>query len=73
MTELQKQTFGKNVKHLMIDHDMKSRDLAEKIGYKEKMLSKVLNGEKVPPLNMVVAISDVFRINMDALINSNYQ
>ena len=68
MTEQQRQAFGKNIKHLLIDKDVSQRDLAEAANVSEHMISKVISGAKKPPFDVVIAIANRLGVTVDDLI-----
>ena len=68
MTEKQRKAFCKKIKHLMIDKNVKQRELAEAACVSEPFLSMVLSGVKKPPFDLVIAISKKLGVTVDSLI-----
>lgn len=68
MTEEQRKAFGNEIKHLIIDKNIKQREIAEAACVSEPFLSMVLSGVKKPPFDLVVAISKKLGVTVDSLI-----
>ena len=80
MTENQKEAFRKKVKHLMIDTGVKQRDILDAVNdirseiqkkpISEQFISKIVNGEKEPTTEVLIAMSRKFGCTVDELIKS---
>lgn len=63
--------FAKNLKHYRIKSGLTQKQLAEKIGYTEKSVSKWENGSALPTMEMVLTLADLFCLSLDELIFEN--
>ena len=61
--------ISNNITKLRKNAKMTLNDLAKKINYSNKMVSKWENGDIVPSIEVLIKISEVFKISLDALIN----
>ena len=61
-------TFAENLKHYRIKSGLTQRQLAQKIGYTEKSVSKWENGSALPTMEMVLTLADLFNLSLDELI-----
>ena len=61
--------ISNNITKLRKNAKMTQNDLAKKINYSNKMVSKWENGDIVPSIEVLIKISEVFKISLDALIN----
>lgn len=60
--------FGKNLKHALVDKDMKQVTLAEKCGVSFYTISKFTRGECTPGAELLIKIADVLGVTVDSLI-----
>ncbi|MBO5701349.1 MAG: helix-turn-helix transcriptional regulator [Clostridia bacterium] len=70
MTEKQLKEFGKKIKHKMIDKNITQRELAQKAGVSEVMISRILKGDKKPPFDTVLSIAKCLGVKVDDLLPS---
>lgn len=68
MDEL-KSTIASNIIELRTNAGMKQAELAEKINYSDKSVSKWERAEAVPDVAVLKSIADVFGVSVDFLIN----
>jgi len=53
--------LGKKIKVARVEHDLNQSELAEKIGAKQKSISRYENGLSVPSIETLVKISKVLK------------
>lgn len=80
MTENERQAFGKKVKHLMIDTGVKQRDIQDEVNrmrerankktISEAFISKIVNGDKSPTIEVLAAMSKCFKVTIDELVKA---
>ncbi len=63
--------FAKNVSTLRSEKKMTQSELASKLNYSDKSVSKWERGESVPPIETLKAIADLFGVTIDYLISDN--
>ncbi len=63
------ESFAKNLKQKRCELGMTQRELAEKIGYSEKAVSKWESGQTLPPATVLVTLADTMRVSMDELLS----
>lgn len=68
MTTEQKKSFGKRVKHLMIDEEVTTSQIANAANVSDSMISKVIAGEKNPTVDILKAMSGLLHVSVDQLI-----
>lgn len=61
-------SIGRNITILMYDKDIKSRDLAKKIGVSESTISKIRNNERLPSLRLTQKMADALDCTVDELL-----
>ncbi len=64
-----KATVAKNITELRLLNDLTQSDLAEKLHYSDKAVSKWERGESVPDISVLVEICDIFGVSLDYLVN----
>ncbi|MBE7034632.1 MAG: helix-turn-helix transcriptional regulator [Ruminococcaceae bacterium] len=64
-----KATVAKNIARLRLSHQMTQLELAEKINYSDKAVSKWEHGDSMPDISVLVHIADVFGVTLDELIH----
>ncbi len=64
-------TFADNLKHYRLKAGLTQKQLAHKIGYTEKSVSKWESGSALPTMEMILKLSDLFHISLDELIFEN--
>lgn len=60
--------FAENLKHYRIKLGLTQKQLAQKVGYTEKSVSKWENGSALPTMEMVLTLADLFNLSLDELI-----
>lgn len=60
--------FSHNLKFYREKHKLTQKQLAEKIGYTEKSVSKWENGSGLPTLEMIAKLADLFEVSLDELV-----
>ena len=60
--------FSYRLTVLLDEHNMKQTQLAKKIGTSNVTICRYLTGERVPRLDVVTKIADVFKISLDYLL-----
>ena len=68
MTAQQREAFRKNIKHYLFDHNVKQKELADAAGVSEQFFSMVVNGDKKPPFDVVLALSRFMGVTVEDLI-----
>ena len=63
------ESFARNLKQKRCELGMTQRELAERIGYSEKAVSKWESGQTLPPATVLVALADTVRVSMDDLLS----
>ncbi len=61
-------TFGNNLKYYRAKNNLTQKQLADKIGYTEKSVSKWENGGGLPPTETLLSLADLFKISLDELV-----
>lgn len=60
--------FGKNLKSLMTDENITQTELAKKIGYTQRAVSKWVNGQAEPTESAIIKCAKYFNITADELL-----
>jgi len=63
-----KSIVSKNITNLRLSKGMTQLELANKLNYSDKAVSKWERGESLPELNTLIAIADFFQVSLDFLI-----
>lgn len=66
-----KQIVAKNISELRIEGKMTQLELAEKLNYSDKAVSKWERGESIPDVITLKAIADMFGVTVDYLITEH--
>ncbi len=61
-------SFDSNLKYYRTKMNLTQKQLAEKIGYTEKSISKWENGNGFPTVDLLVKLSSMFKVSMDELL-----
>ena len=76
MTDI-KQIIAKNISALRQDKELTQIELAEKLNYSDKAVSKWERGESLPDIGVLTQIADLFEVPLDYLVrrehNTSYQ
>ena len=65
-----KSTVAKNITELRVKHHMTQMDLAEKLNYSDKTISKWERAESTPDISVLVEIADLFGVTLDYLVKA---
>ena len=65
-----KSTVAKNITELRILNNMTQMELAEKLNYSNKTVSKWERGESSPDISVLVEIADLFDVTLDYLVRA---
>ncbi len=71
MNEL-KSTIAKNIIELRKQHGLTQLQLAEKLNYSDKAVSKWERGESIPDITVLVEIAKLFSVSLDYLVNDDH-
>lgn len=61
-------TFARNLKRLMYADDLSQKDLAEKIGVAPSTVSAWCNGDKLPRIETIQQLADLFDVDRSDLL-----
>lgn len=67
-----KPIIAKNITHLRQSRKMTQIDLAEKLNYSDKAVSKWERGESIPDITVLKAIADLFEVSVDYLLDEQH-
>ena len=67
-----KLVIAENISSLRRVHGMTQAELAERINYSDKAVSKWERGESVPDISVLKEIADIFNVSVDYLITSDH-
>ena len=67
-----KQTIAKNISELRKKNKMTQLELAEKLNYSDKAVSKWERGESIPDVSVLVEIADIFSVSLDYLVKEDH-
>ena len=70
MTEL-KSVIAKNISELRISQGMTQLELAEKLHYSDKAVSKWERGESIPEVSTLLSIAKLFGVSLDYLVSED--
>lgn len=62
--------IGRRIKQLRIEQEYTQKQLAEKIGLTPKMISFYENGERVPPIDILLKLVQIFNVSSDYLLGN---
>ena len=65
-----KSNIAKNITELRILNNMTQMELAEKLNYSDKTISKWERAESSPDISVLVEIADLFGVTLDFLVNA---
>lgn len=68
-----KQIVAKNITDLRRSTGMTQLELAEKLNYSDKAVSKWERGESLPDVSVLKQIADLFSVTMDYLVSSDHK
>ena len=64
-------TIGKNIMRLRRMANMTQLELAEKINYSDKSVSKWEQGNGIPDVRILVQLADLFNVSVDDLVREH--
>lgn len=67
-----KQNLAKNITALRQASSMTQLELAEKLNYSDKAISKWERGESIPDVTVLKSIADLFGVTLDYLLEENH-
>jgi DNA-binding XRE family transcriptional regulator len=67
-----KQILAKNITALRQANHMTQLELAEKLNYSDKAISKWERGESIPDVTVLKAIADLFGVSLDYLVEEDH-
>lgn len=70
MKEL-REIIGKNLTTLRLEYKMTQAELAEKLNYTDKSVSKWENGDAMPPVDTLKSLADLYGVTLDYLVTEN--
>lgn len=70
MTDL-KETIGKNIQYLRKESNMTQQELADKLNYTSKAVSKWERGESMPEIDILSSIASLFNVTVDFLLHED--
>lgn len=65
-----KSIVAKNISELRLLNNMTQLDLAQKLNYSDKTISKWERGESTPDIGVLTEIADIFGVSLDYLVRS---
>lgn len=68
-----KQIISHNIVMLRKDYGMTQIELAEKLNYSDKAISKWERGESLPDITVLKAIADIFGVTVDYLLRDGHE
>lgn len=66
-----KNIIGKNIQYLRKEEKMTQQDLAIKLNYTAKAISKWERGESIPEIETLIKISNIFNVTLDFLVKED--
>lgn len=68
-----KQIIGKNIIELRKQNSMTQAELAEKINYSDKAVSKWENGDAVPDIGVIKSLAELLGVSVDYLLEETHE
>ena len=68
-----KSVIAENISRLRRENNMTQIELADRLNYSDKAISKWERGESVPDISVLKAIADLFGVSVDYLISSEHE
>ena len=68
-----KMIIAKNISTLRIEEGITQLELAERLNYSDKAVSKWERGESIPDVTVLMEIANMFGVTLDYLVQSNHQ
>lgn len=70
MKEL-REIIGKNLTTLRLEYKLTQAELADKLNYTDKSVSKWENGDAMPPVDTLKSLADLYGVTLDYLVTEN--
>lgn len=67
-----KSIIGKNLTRLRLEKNWTQNDVAEKLNYSDKSVSKWEHGDAMPPIEVLVDISNLYNVSLDYIVSENF-
>lgn len=67
-----KAIIAKNITELRTQAEMTQTDLAERLKYSDKAVSKWERGESLPDISVLLEIAEIFEVNLDYLVKEEH-
>jgi transcriptional regulator with XRE-family HTH domain len=67
-----KAIIAKNITELRTQAEMTQTDLAEKLQYSDKAVSKWERGESLPDISVLLEIAEIFEVSLDYLVKEDH-
>lgn len=67
-----KPVIAKNIAELRVAHSLTQLELAEKLNYSDKAVSKWERAESIPDVTVLKQIADLFGVTLDYLVNEEH-
>ena len=64
--------IAKNISELRLSHNMTQLELAEKLNYSDKTISKWERAESSPDISVLLEIADIFGVTLDYLVKAEH-
>lgn len=64
-----KEILAKNLTKLRLENKMTQSEVAEKLNYTDKSVSKWERGEAVPPIDVIKDLADLYGVSLDFLVS----
>ena len=68
-----KHVIAKNISELRKSNKMTQFELAERLNYSDKAISKWERGESIPDVSVLVEIADTFSVTLDYLVSEDHE
>ncbi|MBR5192596.1 MAG: helix-turn-helix transcriptional regulator [Clostridia bacterium] len=68
-----KQIIASNLTALRLERKLTQAELAEKLNYSDKTVSKWEHGETTPPIDVLKQLAELYEVSVDYIINENYE
>lgn len=67
-----KLTIARNISALRLSRSLTQIELAEKLNYSDKAVSKWERGESIPDISVLIKIADLFSVSLDYLVRESH-
>lgn len=64
-------SLGKRIKKCRKSHNFTQKELSNKLGLTQKMISFYENDQRVPPVDILIKLSQIFSVSTDYLLELN--